>query len=75
MTSIKHIFHRLRLLWKLIQVSDRAREIELEWQRIQQDEHDFKFAFETHMNEETQGNYLYKKGLADGIKWSISRFS
>lgn len=68
-------WNRLKLLSKFVQLSGKAKEIELEWQRIQQNEHDFQFAFQTSPNDETQGRYLYKKGIADGIKWCTDKFS
>lgn len=68
-------WNRLKLLSKFVHLSGKAKEIELEWQRIQQDEHDFQFAFQTTPNEETQSKYIYKKGIADGIKWCIDRFN
>ena len=67
-------WNRLKLLSKFVDLSDKAEEIEKEWQRIQQDEHDYKFAFETSPQEETQAKYLYKKGIADGVKWCLKRF-
>lgn len=67
-------WNRLKLLSKFVDLSDKAEEIEKEWQRIQQDEHDFKFVFETSPQEDTQAKYLYKKGIADGVKWCLKRF-
>jgi hypothetical protein len=72
---IRHALTRLALLWRFVQFTGKSEAIEQEWQRIQQDEHDFKYAFQTGMNEETQGKYLYKKGIADGIKWCLKNFS
>ncbi len=66
---------RLKLLHKFIRMSDKARQIELEWQRIQQDEHDFKYAFQVLPSEDSQARYLYKKGVADGVKWCLKLFS
>lgn len=73
-----HEWGRLKLLAEFVTLSSHAEEIEKEWQRIQQDEHDFKYAFNTSNNEDTQLAYIYRKGLADGIKWVKSlkdRFS
>jgi hypothetical protein len=68
-------WQRLQLLSKFVQLAGKAKEIEQEWQRIQQDEHDFLFAFQVSGTEDSQGKYLYKKGLGDGIKWCVDRFS
>jgi len=68
-------WNRLKLLSKFVALSEKGEEIEKEWQRIQQDEHDFQFAFETSLNEESQAKYLYKKGIADGVKWCLKNFS
>lgn len=68
-------WNRLKLLAKFVQLADKGKEIETEWQRIQQDEHDFEFAFHTSINDDSQSKYLYKKGIADGVKWCVSRFS
>lgn len=70
----KYELERLRLLIKFSKLLGKEKEIELEWQRIQQDEHDFKYAFQASVGEETQAKYLYKKGIADGVKWCINRF-
>lgn len=68
-------WNRLKLLAKFVQLADKGQEIEQEWQRIQQNEHDFEFAFHSTPSEETQGQYLFKKGIAEGIKWCVNRFS
>lgn len=68
-------WQRLQLLSKFVQLAGKAKEIETEWQRIQQDEHDFLFAFQVSNNEDSQAKYLYKKGIADGVKWCVARFS
>lgn len=68
-------WNRLKLLSKFVQLADKGKEIEQEWQRIQQDEHDYQFAFHTDNNEETQAKYMYKKGITEGVKWCVSRFS
>lgn len=72
---IRHALNRWKILYRFVCLMGKAREIELEWQRIQQDEHDFNYAFQTGMNEDKQARYLYKKGIADGIKWCVDRFS
>lgn len=72
--ELDHEVSRLRLLAQFSTVGGKALEIEKEWQRIQQDEHDSFFEFQV-----TRGNnekeYAYKKGIADGIKWCVKRFS
>ena len=68
-------WNRLKLLTKFVALADKGKEIEQEWQRIQQDEHDFQFAFQSNPNEQTQANYVFKKGIAIGVKWCVERFS
>lgn len=68
-------WERLKLLSQFVHLHGKAKEIETEWQRIQQDEHDFQFAFNSSPNEETQSRFLYRKGVADGIKWCLKNFS
>lgn len=70
-----HEWNRLKLLAKFVSMSEKAREVELEWQRIQQDEHDFYLAFQTTPDENSKINYIFKKGIAEGIKWCVNRFS
>jgi len=67
-------WNRLKLLSQFVGAAGKAREIELEWQQIQQDENDSYFAFQT-LKGNPENVYLYKKGIADGIKWVINRFS
>lgn len=71
----QHQFERIKSLWTFCKLASQAKEISEEWKRIQQDEHDFNFAFQSHPTEDTQSRYLYRKGIADGIKWCINRFS
>ncbi len=66
---------RLRMLGKFVKVSERAEEIEKEWQRIQQNEHDALYAFQCTLQEENKQDYFYKKGIADGVKWCLKNFS
>lgn len=68
-------WNRLKMLSKFVQLAGRAKEIETEWQRIQQNEHDALYAFQTTLKEESEMQYLYKKGIADGIKWCVNTFS
>lgn len=65
----------MRMFFQFLCMTEQAKEIEQEWQRIQQDEHDFFFAFQVTRNDDAKAEYMYKKGIADGIKWAISRFS
>lgn len=67
-------WNRLKLLAKFCQLEGKAKEIEQEWQRIQQDEHDSFFAFQTFPKSDSELAYLYKKGIADGIRWCVKRF-
>jgi hypothetical protein len=69
-----HEWNRLKLLSKFVNLVGKARDIEKEWQRIQQDEHDEHFAFQV-LRGNNEASYLYKKGIADGIKWCVDRFS
>lgn len=68
-------WNRLKMLAKFCQLEGKAKEIEQEWQRIQQDEHDAHFAFQTLNRGDSELVYLYKKGIVDGIKWCIERFT
>lgn len=68
-------WERLKLLSQFVHLFGKGKEIETEWQRIQQDEHDFQFAFNSSPTEENQSKYLYKKGIADGVKWCLKNFS
>lgn len=68
-----HEWSRLKILGKFVQLSGKAKDIEMEWQKIQQDEHNAKFAFNIlHGNDEH--NHAYKKGIVEGIKWCVDRF-
>lgn len=68
-----HGWGRLQLLAKFVNLSGKAREIELEWQKAQQDEHDAHFQFQV-LRGHGESEYLYKKGIVDGIKWCVDRF-
>lgn len=65
---------RPTLVSQLSQMSGKGAEIEKEWQKIQQGEYDAKFAFDV-LRGNDDYNYAYKKGLADGVRWCIARFS
>jgi hypothetical protein len=71
--EIIHGWNRMKLLSKFALLASKSREIELEWQRIQQDEHDATFAFRSGRSNEVDASY--KKGIADGVKWCVNRFS
>lgn len=70
----QHELNRLRMLSKFVALSGRAREIELEWQRIQQDDNDETFAFKM-LRGQNENMYFYKKGIVEGIKWCVNRFT
>jgi len=70
-----HDVKRLQVLSKFSNLSGKAREIEVEWQRIQQDQHDALCAFESTLREENKQDYFYKKGIVMGIKWCVEHFS
>lgn len=70
-----HDVKRLQVLSKFSQLSGKARDIELEWQRIQQDEHDALYAFQCTLREENKQDYYFKKGIVEGIKWCVNHFS
>jgi len=72
--TVNHDLERLKMLSKFAALVGKAKEIEQEWQKIQQDEHDSFFAFQV-MRGSNEREYAYKKGIADGIKWVINRFS
>lgn len=72
-----HEFNRLKLLSKFVNLAGRAEEIEKEWQRIQQDEHDayFRLGVATIPGmDEAKIDFAHKSGIAKGIKWCIERF-
>lgn len=72
----RHEWSRLNLLSKFVNASEKARDIEVEWQRIQQDENDSFFAFQSlRGRSDSESVYLYKKGIGDGIRWVLERFS
>ena len=71
----RHEENRVLLAAKIMKVSEKARELELEWQKIQQEEHDAFFAFQAIGGKSQESLYVYKKGIADGIKWCINHFS
>lgn len=72
--QIRHALTRAKLILKFAKMLGESEQIEKEWQRIQQAEHDFLYAFQTSLNDEDKSNFLYKKGVADGIKWCIKNF-
>lgn len=68
-----HTWNRLQILAKFSQLAGKAREIELEWQKIQQDENDAFFKNQVQRGND-EGLYMYKKGFAEGVRWCIERF-
>ena len=68
-----HDIARLQMLSKFAALVGKAKQIEEEWQKIQQDEHDAFFAFQV-MKGTNDKEYAYKKGIADGIKWCVNHF-
>jgi len=66
-------WNRMKLLSKFALLASKSKEIEQEWQRIQQDEHDATFAWQSGRSNEV--DVSYKKGIVDGIKWCVNRFS
>lgn len=69
-----HDLNRLKILSKFVALEGKAREIEQEWQKIQQDEHDSFFAFQVFRGR-NEVEHAYRKGITDGIKWCVERFS
>lgn len=72
--NVDHEWNRLKILSKFVNLSGKAREIELEWQRIQQDEHDEAFAHQI-LHGQNELAYIYKKGISEGVQWCVKRFS
>ena len=70
----QHNWNRMKMLTQFVSLAGKAREIELEWQKIQQAENDAFFAFQS-FKDKAESEYIYKKGIADGIKWCVNRFS
>lgn len=66
-------WNRMKLLEKFSLLDAKSKEIEAEWQKIQQDEHNATFAFQSGRSNEVDASY--KKGVADGVKWCLNRFS
>lgn len=59
---------------QVLKLSGRAKEIEKEWQKIQQDEHNAVFANQV-FNGRNGEEVAYRKGIVEGIKWCVDRFS
>ena len=70
----KHEWDRLKMLARFCQLEGQAKAIEDEWRQIQQDENDAFFAWQSIRKSDAELLYLYKKGIADGIKWCVNRF-
>lgn len=65
---------RIKLLWRFVKLYPKAKEIELAWQKIQQDKHDFDFKNQVGRGT-AEAELAYKRGIVDGIKWIINTFS
>lgn len=70
---VQYEWSRLKLLSKFVNLSGKAEEIEKEWQKIQQDEHDSYFAFQVLRGQDAL-DHTYRKGIREGIQWCIDRF-
>ena len=70
----RHQLKRIKMLWRFASLLPKAREIELEWQKIQQDDNDETFAFNM-LRGQNESLHYYKKGIAEGIQWCLNRFS
>lgn len=68
-----HEWNRLKKLAKFTQMVGKAEQIEKEWQRIEQDENDELFSFQV-LRGRDEVKYMYKKGIADGVRWCVERF-
>lgn len=73
--ELRNELNRLKMVEKFQKLAGKAEEIELEWQRIQQNEHDALYAFQSTLEEANKQDYWYKKGIAEGIKWCVERFT
>lgn len=73
MKNDRNGWQRLEVLAKFSNLVGKASEIESEWQKIQQSEHDEHFAFQI-LRGNNEKEYYYKKGIVDGIKWCVDRF-
>jgi|GEM_PF-2683705 len=69
----KHFVARVLLIRRFFRLVGMAREIELEWQKIQQDKNDAHFALHS-LRGNAELEYIYRKGIEDGIKWCVKRF-
>lgn len=70
--------NRLRLMAKVANASEKAKEIEEAWRKIQQDKNDAEFKLglvSISCTDEAKTDYAYKKGIAEGIQWVLNRFS
>ena len=64
----------IKLLWKFVRMVPQSKELELEWQKIQQDEHNEDFRYQVYKGR-PDGELAYKRGFTDGINWCLKRFS
>lgn len=71
----KHEWDRLKLLSRFVQAAEQSQKLEQDWQKIQQGEHDAFFEFQSMNKDDSKVMWMYKKGVSDGVKWCINRFS
>lgn len=71
---MRYWLKRLRLLWKFVALIPRAREIEVECQKIQQKMHDLEFSNALSRNDKEK-ELAYQKGYWEGILWAANRFT
>ena len=68
-----HDYRRLKLLMKFSHLQGKAREIELEWQTIQQAAHDRSFYNQVYLGK-AESEVAHKDGFVRGVQWCIERF-
>lgn len=73
-SKFDHEWNRLKMLGKFVQLAGKAKEVESEWQRIQQEEFDAVFAAQLTGRKDDELLFVYKKGVTEGIKWCVNRF-
>jgi hypothetical protein len=66
--NLTFIKNRLKLLWTFVKLSSRARELELEWQKAQQERDNYAFSGD-------KEKFLYQQGFCEGILHCMKRFS
>lgn len=68
-----HDYKRLKLLMQFSRFQGKAREIELEWQKIQQSAHDRSFYNQVYLGK-AESEVAHKDGFVRGVQWCIERF-